>query len=185
MHRQKRHDSKGEGDDKAEEEDVGGGGQQAGQRVGDRAVKYVNAHAGIERIVYGSGAPRQPALIKPPLPAKCGLKPGGVAAVDGQRAGQLGADEAHRQSKNNGNDEKRDENVEWTPPSHSVFEPYRPAAHVEKSDDGQAPNTELLGIIPAQQKRGLVSKDGFVFELKLVIGTVPAAHGVARVMTEK
>lgn len=180
MHRQKRHDSKGEGDDKAEEEDVGGGGQQAGQRVGERAVKYVNAHAGIERIVYGSGAPRQPALIKPPLPAKCGLKPGGVAAVDGQRAGQLGADEAHGQRENDGNDKQRHENIERPPPSHRVFEPDGAAADVEEGDDGQAPHAELSGAVAAQQKRGLVGRDCIVCKLKLAVGAAPAAHDQAR-----
>ena len=37
----------------------------------------------------------------------------------------------------------------------------------------------------AQQKRGLVCRGCVAFELKLVIGTVPAAHEETRVMAEK
>lgn len=185
MHRQKGDNSKGEGDDEAEEENGRRRREQPGHGVGERAVKDIDDHPGVQRIVDGSGAPRQPTLVKAPLAAKGGLEPRGVAAVNRQSTGQLGANEAHGQRENHGDHEERDENVEWTPPSHSVFEPYRPATHVEKSDDSQAPNAELPGVIPAQQKRGLVSRGSVAFELKLVVGTVPAAHEEARVMAEK
>jgi len=180
LHGKEGDESKGQGYEEAGEEEGGGG--KGGKGEGECAEDDVDAHASVESVIQGSGAPRQPALEEAPLACECGLKPRRVAAVDGESTGQLGAYETHGQREDEGNHAERNENIERAPPSHHVLESDGTTTHVEEGYDGQAPDAELARAVATEEKGGLVCGVVVVCELEFAVGAGPvgAAHYGAR-----